>query len=106
MCGRFALYSPAETLAEQFGLDEIPPLIPRYNIAPSQPIAVIRLAPSGKRLLSMAHWGLIPAWAKEPKPGFSTFNARAETVADKPTFRHAFRQGRCLIPADGYYEFI
>jgi len=105
MCGRFALFSPPETLVQHFGLAEVPQIAPRYNIAPSQPIAIIRLDPSGSRWLSLAHWGLIPSWSEEPKTGFSTFNARAETVAVKPAFRQAFRQRRCLVPADGYYEW-
>jgi putative SOS response-associated peptidase YedK len=105
MCGRYALFSPAETLAGHFKLDETPKLAPRHNLAPGQPIAIIRQDAAGRRVLSQAHWGLVPSWSAEPKTAFSAFNARAETVAEKPAFRQAFRQRRCLIPADGYYEW-
>jgi len=105
MCGRFALFSPATILAGHFGLSGMPDLAPRHNIAPSQPVAIIRQTPAGSRPLTLAHWGLVPSWSAEPKSHFSSFNARAETVAVKPAFRQAFRQRRCLIPADGYYEW-
>jgi putative SOS response-associated peptidase YedK len=105
MCGRFALFSPADIVARHFGLDETSALVPRHNLAPSQPVYIIRQQVDGRRVLGMADWGLIPAWSAEPKCGFSTFNARAETVATKPAFRQAFQLRRCLIPADGYYEW-
>jgi putative SOS response-associated peptidase YedK len=105
MCGRFALYSDAFTLARRFEADALSELHPRYNIAPSQSIPIVR-EESEKRCFAMARWGLVPHWAKTIDFGFSTINARAETVASKPAFRSAFRQRRCLIPADGYYEFI
>lgn len=103
MCGRFALKNP-KALKAAFDLNEMPDLPPRYNIAPSQDIAIIRADASGRHL-SMAHWGLIPSWAKEADGGYSTINARAETVDTKPTFRAPFKRHRCLIPADGFYEW-
>ena len=106
MCGRFTLTTPGEVLAEVFGLDEAPELTPRYNIAPTQPIAVIRRVPAGApRSLTMLRWGLIPAWQREPRHGSLLINARAESLLDKPAFRDAFERRRCLIPADGFYEW-
>ena len=93
--------SPAE-LAEIFELLRTPEVQPRYNIAPSQPVLAIRER-DGARELAILQWGLIPAWSKLPKSG--PINARAETVATKPTFRNAFRRRRCLVPADGFYEW-
>lgn len=104
MCGRFALYSPPSTLVRRFGTDTIPGMEERYNIAPSQRIAIIR-AEDGRRRFAPAYWGLIPFWAKDARIGYSMINARAETVAEKPAFRTAFKQRRCLIPADGFYEW-
>ena len=103
MCGRFALKHP-EAIRAAFGLEEIPGLPPRYNIAPSQEIAIVRFSPAGRRL-AMARWGLIPSWAKDASGAYSTINARAETVDSKPSFRGPFRSRRCLIPADGFYEW-
>lgn len=106
MCGRFILFSAGRIVAEHFQLEEEPPLEPRYNIAPTQPVAVVRLDPdSDRRKLAMLRWGLIPFWAKDMKIGYKTINARAETAPDKPAFRSAFRKRRCLIPADGFYEW-
>jgi putative SOS response-associated peptidase YedK len=106
MCGRFTLRAAPADVAEHFGLDEIPePLGERYNIALSQTITTVRLDDAGQRVLRMNKWGLIPAWSKDAKIGFSLTNARAETVAEKPAFRSAFKSRRCLIPADGYYEW-
>lgn len=104
MCGRFALYSDAFTLARQFEANALPELRPRYNIAPTQNIPIVRET-GEKRCFALARWGLVPHWAKAIDFGFSTINARSETVASKPAFRSAFRQRRCLIPADGYYEW-
>lgn len=104
MCGRFALYSDPFTLARRFQTDALQGLAPHYNVAPSQNIPIVRAA-NGVRQFSLARWGLVPHWAKDIKIGYSTFNARAETVAEKPAFRTAFRQKRCLIPADGFYEW-
>jgi putative SOS response-associated peptidase YedK len=87
-------------------LDELPDLPPRYNIAPSQDIAAVRISPkTEKRELALLHWGLIPFWADDPKVGYRTINARAETVATKPAFREAFCKRRCLVVADGFYEW-
>lgn len=106
MCGRFTLIAPGEAIAELFQLTEIPTLVPRYNIAPTQPVAAVRLSPSsGARELSYFHWGLIPRWAKDTKIGSRMINARSETAAEKPSFRSAFKYRRCLVPADGFYEW-
>ncbi len=106
MCGRFVLMTPGKSLAEQFGLTEDVALPPRYNIAPTQFIAVIRTRPDDPaRTLAVLKWGLIPFWAKDPKMAARLINARAETVAEKPAFRAAFKYRRCLIPADGFYEW-
>jgi putative SOS response-associated peptidase YedK len=106
MCGRFTLVAPGEAIAELFQLAEIPSLVPRYNIAPTQPVAAVRLSPSsGARELTYFHWGLIPRWAKDPKIGSRMINARSETAAEKPSFRSAFKYRRCLVPADGFYEW-
>jgi putative SOS response-associated peptidase YedK len=104
MCGRFTLTNP-NLLAEHFKLDQKPLLEPRYNIAPTQQVAVIRSQDSGRFKLSMMRWGLIPHWSKDDKISYKLINARAETVAEKPTFRSAFKARRCLIPADGFYEW-
>ena len=105
MCGRFIQITAGEPLAERFELPAIPAVTPRYNLAPSQPVGVIRVAAEGQREWVPLRWGLVPAWSPEPRTAYSTFNARAETVADKPTYRHVFRRRRCLIPADGFYEW-
>lgn len=106
MCGRFTLVTPAKELAEQFRLIEVPSLSPRYNIAPTQPVAAVRQLPgNGARKLSLLHWGLVPFWAKEPGIGSRMINARSETAAEKPAFRAAFRRRRCLVLADGFYEW-
>ena len=107
MCGRFALATDNETVAQQFELSmpEGMTLAPRYNIAPTQPVAAVRLNRSGQRKLTHFHWGLIPSWSKDPKIGSRMINARSETVADKPSFRAAFKRRRCIIPATGFYEW-
>ncbi|MGH8651638.1 MAG: SOS response-associated peptidase [Gammaproteobacteria bacterium] len=105
MCGRFARFSPVHKFGTLFGVQDDFSLIPRYNVAPTQAALAARTTPQGRRELVTLHWGLIPLWAKEPKTGYSTINARAETVATKPSFRHALRQRRCLIAADGFYEW-
>jgi putative SOS response-associated peptidase YedK len=91
-------------MVELFQLLRLPELQPRYNIAPTQPVAVIRQRGSAREL-SLMRWGLIPSWAKDPAIGSRMINARAETVATKPSFRAAFKRRRCLIPADGFYEW-
>ena len=106
MCGRFTLFEADKVLSKEFGLSGIPPLSPRYNIAPSQPVAAVRTASAGnRRELALLRWGLIPSWSKDPAIGNRLINARAETVREKPSFRNAFRRCRCLIPANGFYEW-
>ena len=104
MCGRFNLRTPTGQLIEIFRLANAPQLKPRFNIAPTQRVACVRAAET-QRELSLLFWGLIPFWAKDVKIGNRMINARAETVATKPAFRVAFKQRRCLIPADGFYEW-
>jgi putative SOS response-associated peptidase YedK len=104
MCGRFALYTDPIALAKKFQTENLLDLLPSYNVAPSQTIPIIRNE-EGRRLFAMARWGLIPSWAKDSKIGYNTINARADTVAEKPSFRSAFQHRRCLIPADGYFEW-
>ena len=106
MCGRFTLHTPESQMREAFNLEHTEPLglNPRYNIAPSQDISIIRDTESGHEL-TMARWGLIPSWSKESKSKYSTINARIESVAEKPTYRTPFKRQRCLIPADGFYEW-
>jgi putative SOS response-associated peptidase YedK len=107
MCGRFTLRTPLTVLAEQFQFDlnDALQLTPRYNIAPTQDVAAVKLV-EGKRQLAMLRWGLIPSWAKDTKIASSTINARADTVATKPAFRAAYKKRRCLVLADGYYEWL
>ncbi len=106
MCGRFALTMPSKKVMAQFNIkgEEIN-LIPRYNIAPSQQVAVVRAKGVMRSELVMMRWGLIPYWAKEEKVGYKMINARGETIDEKPSFRGPFKKRRCLIPADGFYEW-
>ena len=108
MCGRFTLRASASVIAEQFALFEVPPFTARFNIAPTQSVPVIRLGPERpepRRELVWLRWGLVPSWAQGPSVGSRLINARAETAADKPAFRTAIRQRRCLVAADGFYEW-
>lgn len=105
MCGRFAFYSPSEATAALFGVAVSHPVEPRYNIAPTQFIAAIRNDADDQPELAMFRWGLVPYWAKDPTIGNRMINARSETVAEKPSFRAAYRKRRCLILADGFYEW-
>jgi putative SOS response-associated peptidase YedK len=106
MCGRFTLRTPLSVLAERFLFDlEGASAVPRFNIAPTQEILAVRQEQGRRRLVSL-HWGLIPPWAKSPKMAYSTINARADTIATKPAFRAAFIKRRCLVLADGYYEWL
>ncbi len=105
MCGRFAFYTPAEAVAAMFDAEPVGQLVPSYNIAPTQAAPVIRLGEDGRRTLGGIRWGLVPFWAKDPAIGNRMINARAETLADKPAFRNAFRKRRCLVLADGFYEW-
>jgi putative SOS response-associated peptidase YedK len=106
MCGRFSLHTPESQIREAFNLNhtELLGLIPRYNITPSQDIPIIRDAETTREMV-MAQWGLVPHWSKERKTKYSTINARIESVAEKPTYRTPFKRQRCLIPADGFYEW-
>jgi len=105
MCGRFAFYSPGEATAALFGVSGAIPVEARYNIAPTQYIAAIRNVGADGRELAMLRWGLVPFWAKDPAIGNRMINARAETVAEKPSYRAAYRHRRCLVLADGFYEW-
>jgi putative SOS response-associated peptidase YedK len=104
MCARFTLKSSAIVLQDLFELDEVPELVPRYNIAPSQIIPAI-VAPEGHREMRFFQWGLVPSWAKDPSIAPNLINAKSETAPEKPSFRAAFKRRRCLIPADGFYEW-
>jgi putative SOS response-associated peptidase YedK len=105
MCGRYTLASPTERLAEEFGVDAASiELAPNYNVAPTQQVAAV-LDEGGQRRLEVLRWGLIPPWADDPGIGSRMINARSETAPGKPSFRRAFRERRCLIPADGFYEW-
>lgn len=105
MCGRFAFYSPAEATAALFGARAAAELKPRFNVAPTQDVAAIRHNEAGETQLTTLRWGLVPFWAKDPAIGNRMINARAETVAEKPSFRAAYRKRRCLVLADGFYEW-
>jgi putative SOS response-associated peptidase YedK len=105
MCGRYAFFSPAEAVRRTFALDHVAELEPRYNIAPTQDVPAVRAGPEGGRVFAMLHWGLVPKWASGRAVGNRMINARAETLAEKPSFRDAFRKRRCLVLADGWYEW-
>jgi putative SOS response-associated peptidase YedK len=105
MCGRYELHSHPAAIALAFGLAYPPEIHPRYNIAPMQQVPIVRLNAAGERELVQVRWGLVPRWAKDPSIGAKMINARGETVATKPTFNTAFRRHRCLLPADGFYEW-
>lgn len=104
MCGRYTLTASGDALAEEFDLSREPEIEARYNIAPTQEVPVIRATPNGSELARL-RWGLVPSWAKDPSIGNRMINARAETVAEKPSFRAAFKRRRCLVPANGFYEW-
>jgi putative SOS response-associated peptidase YedK len=104
MCGRYALTSPPEVIAQRFKLLWVPDISARYNIAPSQMIPAVRDTGQGPELV-LLRWGLIPSWAKDPTIGARLINARAETLANKPAFRSAYRRRHCLIAADAFYEW-
>src|SRR5882757_1132084 len=104
MCGRFVITSPPAALRQVFGYAEQPNFPPRFNISPTQPIPVV-IIENGARHFHLMRWGLLPAWVKDPRQFTLLINARAETVLEKPAFKNAMKQRRCLIPADGYYEW-
>ncbi len=105
MCGRYELHTHPAALALAFGLKYPPALSARYNIAPTQEVPVVRVSQAGERELAQVRWGLVPRWAKDPSIGARMINARAETLADKPSFRTALKKHRVLLPADGFYEW-
>src|SRR5262245_59380873 len=105
MCGRFTLLRPANEVAEAFTLDEVPDCQPRYNIAPTQTVLAIRAGAAGPECVLM-RWGLVPSWSAGARGGAGLINARAETAAKKPAFRSAFKARRCLVPADGFFEWV
>ena len=104
MCGRYVITSSPQALRALFAYREEPDFPPRYNIAPTQPIPVVRLV-DGKRSFALVRWGLIPSWVKDPRTFSLLINARGESVNEKPAFRTAMRRRRCLVPADGFYEW-
>jgi putative SOS response-associated peptidase YedK len=104
MCGRYVIISTPEAIRALFGYREQPNFPPRYNVAPTQPIPVVRLV-EGKRSFALMRWGMLPSWVKDPKTFPLLINARGESVLDKPAFRNAMRRRRCLIPTDGFYEW-
>ena len=112
MCGRFMLKSSIDELQRLFDFEQRPNLRPRYNIAPSQDVAIVRpAAETGQgggfagRELASVRWGLVPSWAEDPNVGYKMINARAETVHRLPSYRDAYKRRRCLIPADGFFEW-
>lgn len=108
MCGRMVLTRSAKEIADEFDLADGETgfeLSARYNVAPTQDVAAIRVGEDGRRYLSLLHWGLVPFWAKEKSIGNRMINARAETAAEKPSFRTALRRRRCVVPVDGFYEW-
>lgn len=104
MCGRYVISSPPAAIRALFRYGEQPNFPPRYNVAPTQPIPIVRLA-DGKPSFALVRWGFIPSWVKDPKAFSLLVNARGESVLDKPAFRNAMRRRRCLVPADGFYEW-
>jgi putative SOS response-associated peptidase YedK len=104
MCGRFVITSPPAALRLMFGYIEQPNFPPRYNVAPTQPIPVV-IIENGARHFQLMRWGLVPYWVKDPRNFSLLINARCETVLTKPAFKNAIRRRRCLVPADGYYEW-
>lgn len=106
MCGRYTLTTPVEALAEEFGVGgSLPSLSASYNVAPSREVASVVAEESGERRLELLRWGLVPSWADDPGIGNRMINARSETASEKPSFRKAFKSRRCLILADGFYEW-
>jgi len=105
MCGRFTLTRSAAEIAEHFGLGSVPELAPRFNVAPTQDVPIVRVRSSGERVLELRRWGLVPSWAKDVSVGSRMINARVESVAARPAFKDALRLRRCLVPADGFFEW-
>ena len=105
MCGRYELHRNPAAIALAFGLAQPPEIAPHYNIAPTNEVPIVRIGNDGRRELVRMRWGLVPRWAKDPSIGSRMINARGETLADKQSFRTAYRRHRCLLPADGFYEW-
>ncbi|MEQ8653965.1 MAG: SOS response-associated peptidase [Kiloniellales bacterium] len=105
MCGRYSITTAPEALRALFAFEEQPNLAPRFNVAPTQSVPVVRRDQEGRRRLSQLRWGLVPHWAKDLSIGAKMINARSETLAEKPSFRQAFARRRCLLAADGFYEW-
>jgi putative SOS response-associated peptidase YedK len=105
VCGRYTLAKPDGAVRERFMIDESIPLEPRYNIAPGTEIVTVTTDREGVPRSELLRWGLVPSWAKDPTTGFRMINARAETLSEKPAYRSAFERFRCLVPADGFYEW-
>ncbi len=104
MCGRYVITSSPEAIRQLFGYAEQPNFPPRYNVAPTQPVPIVRVV-EDKRQFALVRWGLIPSWVKDPRMFSLLINARGESVNDKPAFRNAMKRRRCLFPADGFYEW-
>jgi putative SOS response-associated peptidase YedK len=104
MCGRYMVISSPEAIRRLFGYPGQPNFPPRYNVAPTQPVGIVRMA-EGSRQFALVRWGLIPPWVKDPRRFALLINARVESVNDKPAFRYPMRRRRCLFPADGFYEW-
>lgn len=105
MCSRYSLTSPPEAVRAYFRYVDAAEFPPRYNIAPTEPVAIVRNGHAGERELALVRWGLIPSWAKEPAKLSTLINARSETAAEKPSFRACLRHRRCIVPADAFYEW-
>lgn len=105
MCSRYTLIDPPETVAREFGLAAIEDFPPRYNIAPTQPIGIVRLGHAGTPEFVLVRWGLLPGWVKDPQAFGTLFSAQAETLLDKPSFRNAAKYRRCLLPMSGFYDW-
>jgi putative SOS response-associated peptidase YedK len=105
MCSRYSLTSPPEAVRSYFRHRQTEGFPPRYNIAPTQPVHIIHIGHTGERELRLVRWGLLPPWVKDPSTFGLLTNARAETIAEKPSFKGAIRHKRCLVPADGFYEW-
>lgn len=105
MCSRYSLTSPPEAVRATFGYKNAAEFPPRYNIAPTQPVAIVRNSHANERELALVRWGLIPSWARDPAKFSTLINARSETAAEKPSFRASLRHRRCIVPADAFYEW-
>src|SRR5690606_23264891 len=105
MCSRYTLTASSEAISRMFGRYKGEDFPPRYNIAPSQPVIIVRNGVRGGREFQLVRWGLIPSWAKDPGQFGALINVRAETAAEKPSFRGPMRHRRCLVPTTGYYEW-